>query len=300
MKNLSIIALCLISCLAFTASNLVAQEEIPQGIITKHSWDKSKLYPGTTRDYWVYVPAQYKASDPACVMVIQDGHAYIDQEGPVYVPALFDKLIHNGEMPVTIGIFINPGKTQGPPEEIQRRVEYATMNDTYARFLVEEIIPEVGKSYTLFDDASGRAICGSSAGGICSFTAAWERPDVFSKVISFIGGFAGVPGGGEYPALIRETKGNPKPIRVFLQSTENDLNWTMGDFRLGNMQMASALEFAKYDYRFELGPGGHDLEHAGSILPEILQWLWRDFPSVKGAENYAVTESEEQVVPVVP
>jgi enterochelin esterase family protein len=161
-------------------------------------------------------------------------------------------------------------------------LEYTTLDDTYARFLLEDMLPEVAKDYNFVDDASGRGICGSSAGGICSFTVGWECPDAFSKVISLIGGYVGVPGGGDYPSLIRRTRGNPKPIRIFLQDTETDLNGRMGNFTLGNLQMESALKFAGYDYRFEMGSGGHDLEHAGSILPDILRWLWRDYPGVKG------------------
>jgi enterochelin esterase family protein len=266
------------------------EDNIPNGKLTKHVWDSSKIYPGTIRDYWVYVPAQYDKTKPACVMIFQDGHAYVDEEGPVYIPGVFDNLIHKKEMPVTIAILVNPGTKDG---KSQRRIEYTTMDDTYARFLLEEILPEVEKKYNLVSDAAGRGICGSSAGGICSFTAAWERPDAFLKVISFIGGYAEVPGSGDYPSLIRKTRENPKPIRILLQTTENDLNHMMGDFKLGNLDMESALEFAGYDYLFELGPGGHDLEHAGSILPDILRWLWRDYPGVKTVKK-TIHEDEKK------
>ena len=265
------------------------QEGVPKGKVTKHVWENSKIYPGTTREYWVYVPAQYDGANPTCVMIFQDGHTFVDEEGPVNIPVVFDNLIHKQEMPVTIAILINPGTKDG---KSQRQLEYGTVSDTYARFLLEEIIPEVGKNYNLVNDREGRVICGSSAGGICAYTVGWERNDAFSKVVSFIGEFVGVPGGGDYPSKVRRTRGNPKPLRVYLQIGENDLNFMLGDVKLGNMDMASALEFAGYDYRFEMGTGGHNLEHGGANLPNTLRWLWRDYPGVKGYEK-AVEEISE-------
>lgn len=258
------------------------QEGVPKGKLTKHVWDTSEIYPGTTRDYWVYVPVQYESSKPACVMIFQDGEVFIDEEGPVNIPVVFDNLIYKQEMPVTIAILINPGTKDG---KSQRRLEYGIVSDTYARFLLEEIIPEVGKTYNLTDDRKGRAISGASAGGICSYIVGWERNDAFSKVVSFIGGFVGVPGAGEYPSKARITRGDPKPLRVYLQTGENDLSFMLGDVKLGNMDMANALEFAGYDYRFEMGTGGHDLKHGGANLPNTLRWLWRDYPGVKGYEE---------------
>jgi enterochelin esterase family protein len=227
--------------------------------VEKRTWDASRIYPGTTHEYWVYVPAQYTAAEPACVMVFQDGHDYVNVKGPVRVPTVFDNLIHKGEMPVTIGIFINPGKKEKAYD--QRDIQYVALGDTYARFLLEEILPEVGKDYNLVDDAAGRAVAGMSDGGLASFTVGWERPDAFSKVISHIGSYTRLRGGSEYPYLIRKTRGKPKPIRVFLQDGANDINLMEGNWTLANLQMDSALMYARYDYRFELGPDGHDLRH---------------------------------------
>ena len=267
------------------------QEGVPKGVVTKHTWDASRIYPDTTHDYWVYVPAQYTDAEPACVMVFQDGQAYVMLEGPVRAPTVFDNLIHKGEMPVTIGIFINPGASEHI--EDQRSAQYVPLSDAYARFLLEEILPEVGKDYNLIDDAEGRAIGGMSDGGLASFTAAWERPDAFSKVISHIGSYTRLRGGSEYPYLIRKTRGNPKPIRVFLQDGLNDLNLTEGNWTLANLGMESALMFARYDYRFEMGTGGHDLAHGGAIFPETLRWIWRDYPGVEGS---GVVSSPDAVV----
>ena len=226
------------------------QEGVPRGAVTKHTWDASRIYPDATHEYWVYVPAQYTDTEPACVMVFQDGEGYVSLEGSVRAPTVFDNLIHKGEMPVTIGIFINPGRKKHLYD--QRRIQYVPLDETYARFLLEEILPEVGKDYNLVGEPSGRAICGMSDGGLCAFTVAWERPDAFSKVISHVGSNTRLRGGSEYPFLIRRTRGNPKPIRVFLQDGLNDLNFTEGSWPLANMSMASALMFARYDYRFEM------------------------------------------------
>jgi enterochelin esterase family protein len=254
-------------------------EGIPKGVVSKHSWASSSLYPGTETDYWVYVPKQYTDDHPACVMVVQDGEAYVDPEGLVRAPTVMDNLIHRDEMPVTIGIFINPSTKEQPMD--QRENQYVPINDTYARFVLEEILPEAGKDYKLVDDASARAIAGMSDGGLVSFTVAWHRPEAFSKVISHIGSYTRLQGGSEYPYRIRKTRGNPKPVRVFLQDGSNDLNLVEGNWTLANLNMESALMFARYDYRFEMGTGGHTLIHGGAIFPDTLRWIWRDYPGVK-------------------
>lgn len=167
------------------------QEGVPRGTVVKRTWNTSRIYPGTTHEYWVYVPAQYTDAESACVMIFQDGEAYVDPEGTVKAPTVFDNLIHKREMPVTIGIFINPGKKESAYD--QRAIQYVSLGDTYARFLLEEILPEVGRDYNLVDQAAGRAIGGMSDGGLAAFTVGWERPDAFSKVISHIGSYTRLP-----------------------------------------------------------------------------------------------------------
>jgi enterochelin esterase family protein len=254
------------------------QEGVPRGTVTKARWE-SKLFPGTVRDYWVYVPAQYDAPKPACVMVFQDGGGYVNTNGQSRVPVVFDNLIHKKEMPVTIGIFLNPGEV--PPAEpgqkarSNRSFEYDSLGDQYARFLLEEILPEVGKSFNLTKDPEGRAICGISSGGICAWTVAWERPEAFRKVLSHVGSFTNIRGGHVYPALIRKTE--KKPIRIYLQDGSGDLDNLHGNWPLANQEMAAALKFAKYDFHFEFGDGAHNGKHGGAILPESLRWMWRDY-----------------------
>ena len=259
------------------------QPGVPRGTVSDHVWSTSRLFPGTNRRYWVYVPAQYTPSQPASLMVFQDGHAWVDPDGEMRVPVVFDNLIHRGEMPVTIGVFIDPGifraelpaKLEWDPKPENRSVEYDTLSDAYAQFLLTEILPIVQEAYVISDDPDQRAIGGASSGGICAFTAAWERPDQFRRVLSCIGSFTDIRGGHRYPDIIRESE--KKPLRVFLQAATRDLNWnapTMNWFS-ANLRMASALAERGYDLRLVLGEGGHDPNHSGAILPEALRWLWR-------------------------
>jgi enterochelin esterase family protein len=253
------------------------QEGVPQGTVTKDVWH-GKLFPETIRDYWVYVPKQYDGSRPACMMVFQDGHTYVGESGDFRVPVVFDNLIHSGEMPVTIGVFINPGHVGEQPPQTpwgasNRSFEYDTLSDQYARFLLEEILPEVGKKYKLTEDPECRAICGISSGGICAFTVAWQRPDAFRKVLSHVGSFTNIRGGHVYPALVRSTPA--KPIRVFLQDGSNDLDNQHGNWWLANLEMNAALKFKQYDYKFVGGTGKHSGKHGGATLPDSLRWLWR-------------------------
>ncbi|MEI8063647.1 MAG: alpha/beta hydrolase-fold protein [Verrucomicrobiota bacterium] len=249
---------------------------VPQGVVTKYEW-RSTIFPGTVRNYWVYVPAQHTSDKPANVMVFQDGGGYVNETGDTRVPVVFDNLIHQGKLPATIGIFIDPGHfppvAEGKPLVSNRSFEYDTLSDQYVRFLLEEILPAVGEKYQLTADPDRRAICGSSSGGICSFTVAWQRPDAFRKVLSHVGSFADIRGGHVYPFLVRKTP--PKPIRIYLQAGSNDLDVGWGDWSLASLAMASAFNFTGYDYHLEYGDGAHDTKHAGAILPESLIWLWR-------------------------
>ncbi len=198
------------------------QGGVPEGAVTEHVW-KSQIFPGTVRRYWLYVPKQYDPATPTAVMVFQDGHAYVDPNGQFRAPIVLDNLIHRREIPVMAAIFIDPGhkketlpeKPGWRPQPENRSFEYDTLSDQYARFLLEEILPEVGKTVRLTDNPERRAICGISSGGICAWTVAWERPDAFRKVLSHVGSFTNIRGGHVYPALIRKTE--RKPIRVFLQ-----------------------------------------------------------------------------------
>lgn len=251
------------------------QPGVPEGkLIQMPKWE-SKIFAGTTRDWWVYVPAQYKAENPACVMVFQDG-----QSAKNYTPVMFDNLIAKGDMPITVGIFLSPGtRSDG---RSNRSFEYDTLSDQYARFLLEEILPEVEKTYPLRHDAASRAIGGISSGGICAWTVAWERPNEFSKVLSWVGSFTNIQhgatfreGGHNYEAMVR--KAPKRPIRIFMQDGENDLDNANGNWPLANQTLAKSLAFAGYDFKFVYGSGFHSDRHGRAIMPDSLRWLWRDY-----------------------
>jgi len=254
------------------------QPTVPRGEVLKYTW-KSKVFPNTIREYYVYVPAQYDPRSPAALMVFQDGHTYVKEDGDFRVPIVFDNLIYQKAMPVTIGLFINPGHhgselPKDPWRADNRSFEYDTLTDQYDRLLVEELLPELTKKYRLADSPTMRAICGISSGGICAFTAAWQRPDLFHKVLSHVGSFTNIKGGYVYPSLIR--KSPRRNIKVFLEDGTNDLDNQHGNWWLSNLQMDAALKFSKYDYKFVGGTGGHNGKHGGAILPESLRWLWAD------------------------
>ncbi len=251
---------------------------VPQGKIEGPFPFKSQVFPGTERDYWLYIPSQYTPQKPACVSIIQDG---LNRARGWKLPTVFDNLIHSKEMPVTIGVFINPGVVPAPTEEAQprfnRSYEYDALGDQYARFLLEELLPEVSQSYNLSKDPNDRLIGGASSGAICAFNAAWERPDAFRRVLSTIGTYVGLRGGNAFPSLIRKTE--PKPLRIFLQDGSSDLNIYPGSWWIANQDMLSSLQWAGYDVKHLWGKGGHNSKHAAAIMPEALRWLWRDHPS---------------------
>ena len=251
---------------------------VPKGTVTAHEWTESRVYPGTSRKYWVYVPAKLDPGVIPKLMVFQDGGGFQNPAGGTRVPVVFDNLIHEKRMPPAVAVMVNPGefanqKDRAGKPRSNRSFEYDTLSNQYARFLEEELLPEVSKGVKFSSRASDRAICGSSSGGICAFTVAWERPDRFSKVLSFIGSFTNIRGGDVYPGMIRKTE--PKPLRVFLQDGVGDLDNLHGHWPYANLQMAAALKFMNYDYKFALGDGAHNGKHAGAILPEALEWLWR-------------------------
>ncbi len=263
---------------------------IPAGKIIPGIFEQSEIFPGTTRNYWIYIPEQYKQAKPACLMVFQDGRNYINRDRGFRVPNVFDNLINKGEMPTTIGLFINPGiipaTNKNAEARYNRSFEYDSMGDRYALFLINEMIPLLKEKHGLniSNDPDDRAICGSSSGGICAFTTCWERPDAFRRVFTTVGTYVGLRGGNEYPTLIRKTE--PKPIRVFLQDGKNDLNIYGGDWWMANQTMLRALQFSGYEVNHAFGEGGHNSKHGSAILPDALRWLWRDHGKIRVATHY--------------
>lgn len=241
---------------------------------------KSVIYPGTERNYWVYVPKQYDAAKPACLMVVQDG---LSRAKGWKLPAILDSLITEKKIPVIIGIFIDHGivPADGGSNSFpryNRSFEYDAMGDTYSRFLLEELLPEVERSYNISKDPNDRSIGGASSGAICAFNTAWERPDQFRRVLSTIGTYVGLRGADEFATLIRKTE--PKPLRVFLQDGTKDLNIYAGDWWMANQDVLSALLYSGYEVNHAWGEGGgHDSKHTITILADALGWLWKDYPT---------------------
>jgi len=283
----------------------IAQPGVAKGKLIGPLEFRSKIIPGdTVRRYWIYVPAKYDPKNPPNLLVFQDGQRAINPQGPLNIPVVLDNLIAKGDIAPTLGIFITPGNTGAAhyPDNLgtgnpnHRAQEYDQLNDAYTRFLVEEMLPEVARKYAFTSDPKRRAIGGTSSGAICAWTVAWNRPDAFGNVISFIGSYTSIGyhpptatspaiyGGDTYPGLIRRSA--PKPIRIFFQDGTNDLDNQFGNWHLANLSMVSALQWAnanadgkkdsgpRYDVRYEWGDGAHSDVHGGWLLPGVLRWMF--------------------------
>ncbi len=259
----------------------IVNPAVPKGDLIKFEFAGSKIFPGTTREVTLYVPRQYDPARPACVYVNQDGLQW-------GAPVVFDNLIARGEIPVQIGVFVRPGVVKAAPgaaalDRFNRSLEYDGLGDAYARFLLEELLPAVetkstpdGRAIRLSRSGNDRAIGGSSSGAIAAFTAAWERPDAFTRVFSNVGTFVGLRGGDIYPTLIR--KFEPKPLRVFLVDGANDNNLYAGDWWMANQTMERALIYSGYEVRHVWGEGGHNAKHGTAVFPDAVRWLWQGWP----------------------
>ncbi len=293
---------------------------VPAGTLSPKIVHTSKIYDGMKSEYWIYVPAQYDPRTPAALMVFQDGEWYLDRDGKIPALNVIDHLIAQNKIPVLICVFINPGDIEGSPgtptfervkaysdkwkrtlKDSMRSTLYDTVSDRYARFLRDEILAEVESKYNVRKDAYSRAITGLSSGGICSFNAAWQMPDQFSRVISWIGSFASIQwkedpavtdGGQDYPEkVLRESRRN---LRVWLQDGSEDHELEKyGSWPLANLRMANALKLKNYDFHFSFGKGTHNPGHGAAEFPEEMVWLWRDYDSGKTAQSYEMESSEK-------
>jgi enterochelin esterase-like enzyme len=266
---------------------------VPKGEMRGPFVLSSEAYPGTQHTYWVYVPAQYDPQVPASLMIFQDGQAFKDMSGVVRAPNVLDNLIYRREIPVMIAVFINPGRTKEQPEPTpsdwgdrttNRPTEYNTLDDKYARVVVDELMPALNKDYNIAKDPERRGIGGASSGAIAAFTVAWERPNEFRKVLSIVGSFTNLRGGHAYAEIVRNS--DKKPIRIFLQDGRND-NRGVGrdghydatrDWFLQNVTLMRALTEKGYDVNYTWGIGRHGQKQGGAIVPEMMRWLWRDQP----------------------
>ena len=253
----------------------VVRPDVDAGSTFKFEWNHSAVYPGTSRDVWVHVPARYDPAEPAGLMVFQDGWLFLDPDGDIRGGIVLDNLVDRGDIPVTIGVFVDPGVCKDAAGARNRNIEYDAFDDKYVTFLLCEIIPHVAERYAISDDPARWGICGGSSGGNCAFTAAWLRPDRFRRVIGMLSSFAQMPGGNPYPKVIATTPA--KALRIFLQAGHRDLHWNEAErnWLSSNLRVAAALAEAGYDFRLVLGDGGHNPNHGGVLLPDALRWIWR-------------------------
>ncbi len=267
------------------------QEGVPRGTIKGPFSLPSQAYPGTSHTYWVYVPAQYDPKKPAHLMIFNDGQAFKNPEGDMRAQNVMDNLIYRREIPVMIGVFINPGRTPEQPEpnpkdwgdrNTNRPQEYNALDDKYARVIVDELLPALNKEYNISKDPEHRGIGGASSGAIAAFTVAWHRPNEFRKVLSLIGSFTNIRGGHEYPDIV--AKSEKKPLRVYIQDGRNDNRGVRrdGQYRQDwdwfyqNVRLVKAMTAKGYDLNYQFGIGRHSQKHGGLIIPDMMRWLWRD------------------------
>ena len=251
--------------------------DVPRGEVRQFpGWDGSRIFADTVRDVAIYLPRQLADASEPNVIVFNDGLAYADLEGAVRAPLVLDSLIHAGDIPPTVGVFVMPGQRADMDDQAatgQRSFEYDSLTDAYVRFAKTELLPfveaEIGRK--LSADPARRMIVGISSGGICAFNAAWHDPSSFGRVLSHCGSFVNIRGGHNYPYLVKSTA--RKPIRVMLTSGAKDANIIVGNWPLANQTMAAALEFAGYESKFVFGEGGHSLAHGGAIFADSLRWL---------------------------
>jgi len=280
----------------------LAQDGVPKGQIHGPFTLPSAIFPGTQHTYWTYVPAQYNPSVEASLMIFQDGQAFMAPTGDLRAQNVMDNLIWRRELPVMIGVFINPGRRPDQPEptlqnwgdrDTNRPEEYNSLDDRYARVIVDELLPVLYKDYNISKDPARHGIGGASSGAIAAFTVAWERPAQFQKVLSVVGSFVNLRGGHVYPELVRAS--DKKPIRVFLQDGRNDnraLNANGAydekrDWFYQNVRLMQALTEKGYEVNYAWGMNRHGQKMGGAILPEMMRWLWRDHPASVDARDQA-------------
>ena len=280
---------------AFTRDSY-AQPGVPEGKLTGPIVHESKIYPGMKSNYWYYVPAQWDGTTPLAVQIWGDGQMYTRRTTNYRVLEALDNLTQQKKIPPMVNIFIQPGMVE---QRAMRSIEYDSVNDTYARFLLEEILPEVGKQVKLRDDGYSRAMVGESSGGICAFNAAWFKPGEISRVLSWIGSFAALQpsaaepvGGAAYPIMVRrEAKRN---IRLWMQDgAEDQENPRAGSWPLANIALANSLKLKVYDYHFSFGVGTHNQAQGSAELPESLIWLWRDYDPAKTSQEFVQEPGEK-------
>jgi len=263
-------------------------EGLPQGKFTGPLVIPSQVFPGTQHTYWVYVPAQYDPAKPTALMIFNDGQAMMAEPGDVQAHRVMDNLIYRREIPVMLGVFINPGRRPDQPEPnphdwgdktTNRADEYNPPTDKYAQVITGELMPALKKEYNISPDPELHGIMGSSSGGCAAFGVAWFRPDDFRKVISVVGSYTDIRGEHIYPELVAASE--RKPFRIFMQDGRNDNRRPDNldkDWFYQNVRLKDALAKKGYELNYTWGIGNHGQKQGGAIFPEMMRWLWRDQP----------------------
>lgn len=252
------------------------QARVAKGTLIKDQYvaREGSVFPGTEREYQLYLPAGFDKTKPTAFMVFQDGVIY-------QAPVVFDNLIAKGDIPPLVGLFIKPGVVPAANENalprFNRSFEYDSVTPTYSQFLIDEFLPAVEAKHgiTFSTNPNEAAISGNSSGGICAFMVAWQRPDRFRRVFTGVGTYVGIHGADQLPVWVR--KFEPKPLRVFLQSGTGDNNLYCGDWWMANQMMERSLSWAGYDVNHAWGEGGHNQKHASQVFPDAMRWLWREW-----------------------
>lgn len=276
---------------------------VPRGKLSEKKTLASKIYPNMTANYWVYVNPGADTVHGAPLMVWQDGETIIGNQDllRLRLQIVSDNLVAKGLIPPMVHVLIQPG--QKPGERRMRSIQYDTVSDAYGRYLLEEVLPDVEKTYKLRQDAYSRAVAGASSGAICAFNVAWYHTDSFSRVLSHIGSYTalqwrpeeGLDGG--YIVSHKVGREEKKNIRVWLSDGADDGESRVGSWPLSNIELANALKLRGYDFHFRFGTSLHAIAQGAMDLPESLAWLWRDYDPEKTEQIYDM-EEEERAKPV--
>jgi enterochelin esterase family protein len=274
---------------------------VAQGKLSEKRSHTSRIYEGMVADYWVYAPAAYRAGTPAAVMFWTDGEVHINRDAGSRALNVWDNLTHEKKIPVIIQVLVSPGLKEG---RRWRSIQYDSVDDRFARYVLEEILPEVAKTYSLRTDGYSRAIAGDSSGAICALNAAWWRTADFSRVLLRIGSFTSIQwprresdglsakdGGHIFPYLIR--KSPKKNIRVWMQDGFGDLENDHGSWPATNLALVNSLKLKGYDFRMSWGNGTHSRNGGNVEMAEEMTWLWRGYDASRTSEEFVQDPAEK-------
>ncbi len=276
------------------------QPGVARGKLSEKKTHTSKVYPGMSANYWVYVNAGADLERGAPLMVWQDGETIVGDLDllRLRLQIVSDNLVAKKLIPPMVHVLIAPGSGGEAMGTRMRSIQYDTVSDRYGRYLREEILPEVERTYKVRRDAYSRAIAGASSGAICAFNVAWYFPGDYSRVLSHIGSYSalqwapdkGLEGG--YIVSHRVRREARKNLRVWLSDGADDIENFAGSWPLNNIQLANSLKMKGYDFHFRFGESAHAIAQGAMDLPESLAWLWRDYDPAKTEQTYTMEESE--------